>query len=326
MKTLAIAALLVVGLTACGPTAPADDTSDANGAIAVETAFLEALEAGDGEAALALTTLTAGEVDCAAVIENYRDLRLGILGSKAGEAVVDGNTATVGFSYSLTSTEGLREISGTHTLRRTDSGDWLIELPDSYRLSGLFPDDVVGQAAIFPVPGGDTDSDDTACAASPVDGTYEFIALPGQYMVIATDPTGVFFNAEYVTFVSVYDTEQPVEPVELVYLQDSDREFAASQVADELNLYVERCVASGLTSADCPQGVPASEGLVSVSKRLNYSNIEIWSEDGQTWRYRASGEDFLFERNGTIESYGIYYTGTVVHDDARELYVLITVD
>ena len=320
MRRFALVALLALGLTSCSTTAPAGGPSEADDVVAVETAFLEALVDGNGEAALALTTLGENDLTCAAVVSDYADLHIGVIKPKVGEASVDGDTATVEFSYSMIITAAVEEISGTHTLVR-DGDSWLIDFPEEYRIRATVSPDVVVEAGILP--NGSGSIDERVCTAPAVNDTYELIALPGRYMVGTSDPTGVFHRSEYVTSVSVYDTDKPVTPL-LDYIQDSERLNKAAQVRDLLAPYVDRCAASGFTDPTCQDGLPIPEGPVSISDHPGTENISIFSKDGLTWQFQAGGESFLFQRNGGIEAVEMYYTGTVLGDGT--LYVTITVD
>lgn len=321
MKAAAIA-LLLLTLTACATPAPVD-TTEQDAVTAVETAFLQALVDGDAEAAMELTTVGPTRTTCTAAITDYAELQSGIIKPSVGTVVVDGDTATADITYSMIVTSTVEEITGTHTLVRSE-GEWRIELPESYRIQTVFEDGVVGQAGLMYFSTGSGVRSE--CVSAPVRGAWELFALPGRYEVITSDPTEVFFNSSYVTFVSVYDTDEPAEPTLLEYIQDDERDFAAAQVRDILNQRIDSCVASNLSNADCPRGIPTPEGLVSISDHLGIDGIEFYSDNGIEWRYRASGEDFLFERNGTIETSEIYYAGVVTHDPVNELYLLITVD
>ena len=323
VKTFAVLPIAVLLLAGCAPTTQNTTDPDVESVIAVETAFLDALVEGDGNAALALTTLSVDEVTCAALFTDYADLRYGVSRPEVAKATISGEAATVEFSYWLTIDVRDEQVSATHTLVR-DGDEWLIEFPEEYRIVGTFPDDVVAEAGFTRV----TDPSDTEleCVGSPVDGVYEVMALPGRYIAIASDPSDVFYQSDAFVWITVYDGAESGQPLELPYEDPNGINIVRAQVRDELNLYVERCVASGLTGPDCPSGIPAPEGLVSTTDRLQLDNITLFSDDGETWRFRASGQSFLFERNGAIEDHEMYYTGTVTHDYDNELYVIVTVE
>ena len=320
MKKLAVIAILAIGLAGCAQSAPDSGPSETDEVAAVEAAFLEALTEGDGDAAVALTTLNEGDLGCTQTISDYADLRVGIILAEAGTAVVDGDTATAKFTYSLLVDQVMTEITGSHTLVR-DGDSWLIEFPDEYRIAGTLGADVVGQVGIMPAA---APQEPYTCTAAAVDGTYEIVALPGVYTLITSDPTGVFYNSESGSFVSVYDVEEPSTPAELNYIADDDRDLVANHIRDALEPFIDLCAASGFTDPICQDGLPVPKGPVTAPDRLPLDGIEIFSEDGLTWKFRAGGEDYLFQGANGIEKFEVYYSGTVTSDGT--LYHQIALD
>jgi len=322
MKRLALLVVLAVGLTGCSTAAPtpADGPSEVDDVVAVETAFLDAVIDGDGEAALALTTLDEDDLTCTALITDYSSLQVSPILPDVGTAAVEGNTATVDFTYSVVIDQVIEEITGTHTLVR-EGDDWLIEFPDEYRIDGTLGEDVVGQAGVMPAK---APQKPYSCSAAAVDGTFDLIALPGTYAVVTSDPTGVFYNSEYATFVSVYDAAEPELPQELNYITDDDRNLVADHIRDALEPYMDLCAASGFTDPTCQDGLPVPQGPVTAPDRLPLDGIEIFSEDGLTWKFRAGGEDYLFQGANGIEKFEVYYSGTVTSDGT--LYHQIALD
>lgn len=321
MKNLALLAVVAIALTGCSQAAPGKPAStEADAVIAVETAFLEALVDGDGEAALALTTMTRDELACTALIDDYARMQVSPILAEVGTASVDGDTATVDFTYSVAIDQAIEEISGTHTLLR-EGDSWVIEFPEEYRIDGTLGADVVGQVGVMPAK---APYEPYECIAPAVDGLYEVIALPGSYAVISSDPSGVFYNSEKGTRIAVYDAEEPEAPQELNYIEDNDRDLVASNVRDALKPFIDACAASGFTDPTCQDGLPAPQGQVTAPDRLPLDGIEIFSEDGQTWKFRAGGDDYLFQGTGGIEKFEVYYSGTVTSDGT--LYHQIALD
>jgi len=322
MKRLALLTVLAVTLAGCSAEAPDAGPTEADDVVAVETAFLDALVDGDGEAALALTTLDEDDLTCAAMVTDFKTLRLGIVLAEVGTASVDDDAATVDFSYSVAASTGLQNVSGTHTLVR-DGDSWLIEFPDEYRINATLGQDVVGQAGIMPTK---APFEPYQCLAPAVDGVYEVIALPGRYAVITSDPTEVFYNSEYATVVSVYDNDsaEPEQPQELTYITDENRDLVANHIREALEPYIDLCAASGFTDPTCQDGLPVPQGPVTAPDRLPLDGVEIFSEDGLTWKFRAGGEDYLFQGANGIEKFEVYYSGTVSSDGT--LYHQIALD
>ena len=320
MKRLALLAVLALSLSGCNA-APAETNSDAKDAVAVEAAFLKALVDGNGEAALALTTLDEDEISCPELISEYADRQIPIILGKAGKAAVDGDTATVGYSYSVSvDTLAIEKVTGKHTLVR-DGDSWLIEFPKEYRITATLADDVVGQVGVGATGVGGLDN--LACVESNADGPYEQIALPGAYTLITSDPTGVFEQAESGTFVSVSDRPDSGTSRELNYITDNHRDYVAIFVEELLRPYVDRCAASGFTDPDCQDGLPVPTGPVSISDHIQNAGVEVWSTDGATWRFTAGGERYLFAVAGGITEVEMYYTGTIALDASGQIAVTV---
>jgi len=312
MKRLALLAALALVLTGCTPSAD-------NSPAAVELAFLQALENRDAAAALALTTLDAGEFSCTALLSDYERVGGGILNPTVGEVSIDGDTASVGFSY-LVALSGGVESKGTHTLVR-DGDSWLIEFPEEYRISATIPTDVVGTISIAPR-ASDPDQD-VECAATPTDGAYELIALPGSYRLNVTDPTGVFERSRLGDEILVFDGPGSGTATELTYIDPSEFDQAKIDARNFLIDYVAECAESGFIDAYCPEGLPSDASITldpnSGKRFTDYpTDITIFSENGTDWRFTAGGEEFLYIRNGVAESFPMSYSGAVITDPLGE--------
>jgi len=309
-----LAALLLVGLAGCGP-------NDAAGAAAVETAFLEALADGDGEAALALTTLSEDDITCMDMVSNYEDLTVGITIPEVDGATVSGDTAEVKFHYTMVISSQAPDIYGTHTLVR-DGDSWLIELPEYYSISATLPTDVVAQISV-----GNFGAE-PACLDYPSDGSYTLFALPGKYTLSATDPKDVFNRGGFGTEFVVSDIEELGGTQQVSYIQNGEREQVAIDIKNALIDYVERCAESGFIDTYCPEGLPKPDGSITVdewwpARFSGYpADVAVFSEDGLTWRFTASGENFLFQRNGTAETFPMSYAGFVTRDPAGTITVV----
>jgi len=301
-----VALVAVSAVTACSQSG-----ADSGDPAAVEADFLDALSNGDGLAALALTTTARADLDCPDIVSDYGTLSGGIGGAVVGETTIDGDTATVEFTYSvLTALAQPVEVSAAHTLVRADGG-WRIELPEEYRISATLPADVVAEASLD-----GTAAAAGACAVTVADGAIDIVALPGSYDLDVRDPTGVFGSAAF-TSADILVSDEAHDPVAVDYIDAATREQAATNIRNALIPLVEECVAGNFVSSSCPEGLPVPDGSVTLAPRPSdrFSDFPtvttISSDDGQTWRFAAGGQTFSFLRAGAPETFPMEYSGAV---------------
>ena len=303
LLSILLATTGVVALAGCAPSA------DSERALAVETAFFEALAAGDGDAALALTDLDRDDISCPDLFTDYGDIAGGIGGAEIGEVRIDGDGASVDFEYA---SNGATMVTGTHDLVRDGDG-WLIVFPEEYYISGSVTKEVVAELSFDAAP-------DTAgtCAASYSGGTFGFEALPGSYELDVRDPTGVFDSDSFTSAaVVVSDAAEATVDVDYLAADHGARERASIEIGNALIPLIESCAESNFAGTSCPEGLPVADGAVTVApffgaRFTDFPDVtRIYSENGQTWRFEAGGEDFLFMRDGVAETFPMAYSGVV---------------
>jgi len=301
--------MTVAGLSGCALL-----NHDAENAAAVEQEFFDALAKGDGEAALALTTFDqAGDTACTDLFDTYGVYTSGVHGVKIGQAKASGDSAEVAFTYTLLGlSTGERDVSGSHALVR-DGDSWLIQYPEHYRISASVPADVAAQVSVD-----ENFSDAGECVTTLPDGdTFEAFALPGSYNIGVRDPAGVFADRmEHGAEVVVSDAAESGTTAALPFITEDERAQVAIYITSELSDVIWDCATSNFTSTTCPDGLPTDADLADrPNDRLGKSEMavtSIVSDDNQTWRFTASGKDFLFERDGKPEVFPIEYSGAVV--------------
>ncbi|MGV8884272.1 MAG: hypothetical protein ACOH1T_01610 [Microbacteriaceae bacterium] len=305
----AVAVVSVASLTGCTSTADANDNPRA-----VEQQFFDALSNSDARAALALTTTKTSALDCSALISDYGTLTAGVAGVSVGEATVDGDTASVAFSYTVVqASENLSTIAGTHSLIRS-GGRWRIELPDTYRIRATIAPDVAAEVSVDSSP-----QTAGACVDVLSSGTFDAIALPGLYTLGVRDPSGVFGDAAYTApLVTVSDAPESGRAIAVDYPSEDSRRQVAIGIRNALVTPVERCAASGFVAPTCPDDLPAPSDSITLASRPadRFTGVptatRIFSADGTIWRFEASGEQYLYTANGVAKSYPMMYTGAVI--------------
>lgn len=300
-------ALVLVSLTGCslGGSDPA----------ATEEAFFKALGAGDGEAALALTTLSMDDVECPAVVSQYGELGPGIAAAEVGDVSIDGDTAAVDFTYSVVSGSEEIKVTGTHTMVR-DGSEWRIEVPESYRIRASVADDVVAQLSI-------RSGLDEVCAEP--GNSIDIFAFPGNYDLAVSDPSGLFDNSDARASAIVTDDGE-AESHAVSFISEGEREQLAIDIRNVLIDSINDCASSSFVDADCPDGLPEVGGsiTVGVTKFTDFPpSIEVTSEDGAAWRFTASGSSFVFARDGVEETVPMVYSGSVKRGGDRKVELVL---
>lgn len=312
-RTLAAGAALILGaslLSGC-----AASGADRSGPSAVEEAFLQALADGDGDAAVALTTLDRDDVSCWNLISDYESYSVGIATpNDVEDAKVDGNTATVEFHYTMVSNQAkAQEVTGEHSLVLEDDR-WLIEFPEEYRIVASVPADIVADVGFREI--GTTDGALDCRESIPNGGSYEVIALPGSYSLETDDPTGVFRTAVEPARVMVSDAAPSGETIEL-NADDSDRELKEIEVRNALAGVVGECVTSDFANS-CPERLPSPADGITLGRTYpdrytDYPTVtRIYSDDAETWRFEAGEQDFLFQWDGVETRFPMEYSGQII--------------
>ena len=294
MKRFALTIVLAATvLSGCVPTGP--------GAREATEAFFTAVGDGDAAAAIALTTSSPTDFACTEFEPNLAAFEL-------GEVAENGDTAVAKVSYAVFG----EPITESVTLTKA-SGEWLVELPDSYRIIVPIEPDVV-VAATF----------EDECELSPVDGELEFLALPGAYSVILRDPTTVF-SSSVLGFVAVPDATT-VEYLEDFddYIRPVDRDIAANLLQVGINDAVNACIESHFVGDTCPDGLPAGDAEQDVSRYPDiYSDfaraVDIYSPDGEKWHFTTSEATLLIQVNGVLTQVEFSYSGVISVDDSGDL-------
>lgn len=294
MKRLVVTGvLLATMLTGCVPSGP--------GAREATEAFFAAVHDGDAKAAIALTTSALSDFACTEFEPNLAAVEV-------GEVVEDGDTAVAEVSYAVFG----EPIEESVTLTR-ENGHWLVEVPDTYRITVPIEPDVVVVAAF-----------EDECELSPVDGELEFLALPGAYSVILRDPTTVF-SSSVLGFVAVPDATT-VEYLEDFddYIRQQDRDIAANLLQVGINDAVNECIDDHFVGSTCPDGIPAGDLDQDVTR---YSDIypdfaravDISSPDGERWHFATNDATLLIQVNGVLTTVSFSYSGIITVDDSGEL-------
>ena len=290
MKRFAVAALLAATLlSGCVP----------NGASARDAteAFFSAVNDGDASAAIALTTSRPSDFACTEFEPNLAAVKI-------GDVVEDGDTAVAKVSYAVFG----EPVSESVELSR-QNGEWLVVLPDSYRITVPIEQDVVVEATF-----------EDECTIRPVDGMIEFLALPGAYSVTLDDPSGVF-SVSALGFIAVPDasTAVYVEGFE-VYIDQQDRDIVANLLQVGINDAVIACIEDHFAGSTCPDGIPAGDIGQDITRSPDiYPDfaraVEIFSPDGETWHFTTNEAILRIQQGGVLTDAPFSYSGVITVAD-----------
>jgi hypothetical protein len=182
----------------------------------------------------------------------------------------------------------------------------------------------VGETAV----NGDT-ATPGACAARPTDGTFDVVALPGAYQIGVRDPSGVFGSRVFAAVgVLVSDSTDAGSTQKVPFIDDAVRAQVAIDIQNALLPRVEECAESAFASS-CPPGLPAGGSSVTVAERPSerFTGLptvsRLYSDDGQTWRFEAGGQEFLFQRDGVAARAPMEFTGALTATPAGVVEVVL---
>ena len=282
-----------IGLSMTGCTFGGNRTDDARTAV---DAFMTALNDGDGNAALDLSTTSIDDVPCPGLLAETS-----IGGPEVGDVVVNGSTGIAKVEF----IQGGDDVSLSLELQLT-SGEWKIVLPESFRIRTPAPPETVVQADI-----------EEACTLRPVDGYFETIALPGLYSVYLSDPIGVF-SQETLSWSRVPQTSPDAgADVALdAFASDVEREIASNLLAVQVQDAVFTCIESGFTDTRCPDSLPVADESQDLSRpgdlvSESAPRSTVFSDDGKTWRFETDPSQFRIQVNGALVDVPFTYTGSV---------------
>ena len=314
MKTKArhLSAVLATGAIIVGLGACSSDPSPEEQAQGAVQAFLDELAAGNASAALDLTTSSRGDFACPVLTDDTEDGLL--VNPAAGEASVDGDTATVDAEYFATP-DGPTEL--TFTVERA-SDEWLVVLPDAYQIALEFDAPTIAEVDITRVTGDDGPQGECHITAS--DANAHTLALPGTYLLNITDTSGVFAGRTMTTEVS--GTFVPVEPPAI---SPESFDFLSTNVSMELrNMFVE-CVLNDFEPVDtCPEG---TEGITIAGDPVEFSDSfleseafaleQVWTEDERTWLFTTEPVTFDAVRDGEDVTLEVSHSGQLADNDGE---------
>jgi len=294
MKRFAVAALLAATLLAgCVPTGPS--------AREATEAFFSAVNDGDASAAIALTTSRPSDFACTEFEPNLAAVKI-------GDVVENGDTAVAKVSYAVFG----EPVSESVKLSQ-QNGEWLVVLPDSYRITVPIEQDVVVEATF-----------EDECTIRPVDGTIELLALPGAYSVTIDDPTGVF-SVSALGFVAVPDasTAVYVEGFE-VYIDQQDRDIVANLLQVGIDDAVIACIGDHFAGSTCPDGIPAGDLDQDIARYPDiYPDaaraVDIFSPDGETWHFTTNEAILRIQQGGALTDVPFSYSGVITVADNGDL-------
>lgn len=288
-----------LSLTGCAAGGGGDDAR-----TTVET-FMTALNDGDGDAALALSTTSRDDVACTDLLAETL-----IAVPEVGDVVVNGSTGLAKVDYVPA---GERVSVSLDLELQLTSGQWKVVLPESFRIRTAAPPATVAQADIQEV-----------CTLRPVDGYFETIALPGSYRVWVSDPTGVFSQKVLgYAIVPQATADADAEYVD-VFASDIEREITSNLLAVQIQDEIFTCIESGFTSSHCPEGLPTADESQDLSRPGDLVSdaiprADVFSEDGETWRFESDPLQMRIQVNGAIVEVPFTYTGGVTLNDKGDI-------
>lgn len=307
------AAAIATGLGACslGPT-PEDQAQ-----LAVQT-FLDELAAGNATAALDLSTSSRDDFACPVLTEDTDDGLL--VNPAAGEATVEGDTATVDAEYFATP-DGATEL--TFTAERT-AAEWLVVLPDAYRIDLAFDAPTIAVVDIERVTGNagpQNAGPHSDCQITVTNGHAQTLALPGTYLLNLTDPSGVFAADRFMTA----EVGGPSAPIELPAVDPDRLEFLSRNVSIELGTLFLQCVYEDFDpSLSCPEG---TEGVTVAGDPTQVHDAlletdpftldQVWTEDERTWLFTTVPLTFNAVRDGEEVPLEVSYSGQLADNDGE---------
>lgn len=327
------AAIIATMLVGCGGDPP---PTPEEGATAAVSAFLGALADGNGMAALSMTTSTPDDFACGSMVQNGQEPQIAspmVLSVKATEMEA---TAAVTYQIELGNHyDGPKRVAVSLSVEKRGD-DWLVILPESYQVSFEADSRLVAVASIQLVTDPDAGSDQTPvtypkCDVRMGDAKVFTPALPGDYRVTLTDPTGMVtygFQGDLVVSgggvvnSGVVGVSMPGEYTPLW-----------NAVSDSL---WEQLMGCATTQSERPDVCLADfdgadlideDGLVfSDESRVFFffKGIDrLWTEDGETWRFATSPQDMPLSRDGVIFALGRTYSGHFKFEDDGQVIAVL---